>query len=165
MRFHALGVAVGLCVACGDDSVHERVEPAEAPPGAMHAAADAAASRAAVQPASSAERRAVTIRFRPEIDGQPFACGQSFAGIGKTRISVVPADFRFFIQDLKLVDDHGQEVAVELDDRSPWQTKDVALLDFEDQTGECVGNEPTNDRVTGSVPPGNYRGVVFKRCS
>ena len=160
IRFPALTVAVVLCVACGEDSVVEPVELA-AGADATQAAVGAAVAQPAGQAASSANGRAVTIRFKPEVDGQPFACGQSFAGIGKTHIAVVPADFRFFVQDLKLIDDQGQEVAVELDDRSPWQTTDVALLDFEDQTGECVGNMPTNDRITGRVPPGRYRGVVF----
>ena len=162
-RLQGLVVAVVLCTACDDDARHGDVDLA-ATAGATHSGAGAAAVDAAVRaapPAAAAPRRAITLRFQPEVDGQPFACGQSFTGIGKTRISVVPADFRFFVQDVKLIDDQGLEVPVELDERSPWQTKDVALLDFEDQSGGCVGNSPTNDRITGSVPPGSYHGVVF----
>jgi uncharacterized repeat protein (TIGR04052 family) len=49
-----------------------------------------------------------------------------------------------------------------MDVRSPWQTADVALLDFEDGTGDCVdGNPEMNAVITGTAPAGSYDGIVF----
>ena len=44
-----------------------------------------------------------------------------------------------------------------------WQYMDVALLDFEDRTNGCStnGTADLNDRVVGTVPPGEYDGIVF----
>ncbi len=106
----------------------------------------------------------VSIRFKATVGAQAFACGTTYPGQGSTGASVQPQDFRFYVQDVRLIDDKGQEVAVSLDTRSPWQTPDVALLDFEDGTGACAaeGNPDLNDRVTGTVPAGTYTGIVFR---
>ena len=53
-----------------------------------------------------------------------------------------------FIQDVALLDESGRETPVKLDTRDPWQTPDVALLDFEDSTGECLGTPETNREIT-----------------
>jgi uncharacterized repeat protein (TIGR04052 family) len=66
-----------------------------------------------------------------------------------------------FMQDVALVDRAGREVAVELDVRAPWQTGEVALLDFEDASGGCFGDVGTNVEITGTVPKGEYRAVRF----
>jgi hypothetical protein len=60
----------------------------------------------------------------------------------------VPADFRFYIQDLKLIDADGKEAPVKLDSRAPWQSKDLALIDFEDAQGHCHGTAETNTSIT-----------------
>jgi uncharacterized repeat protein (TIGR04052 family) len=63
---------------------------------------------------------------------------------------------------VSLVNDKGVEVPLTFDARTPWQTAEVALLDFEDGTGECKnGNADTNNTITGTVPSGTYRGLVF----
>jgi uncharacterized repeat protein (TIGR04052 family) len=73
-----------------------------------------------------------------------------------------PADFRFFVQDLTLIDSEDREVLVSLAVRSPWQTEAVALLDFEDQAGSCgQGSALTNDRILGTVPQRVYKAVLF----
>ncbi|HEX4341584.1 MAG TPA: MbnP family copper-binding protein [Polyangiaceae bacterium] len=104
----------------------------------------------------------VTLRFKATVGAKPFACGTTYDGQGKTKVAVEPRDFRFYVQDVRLVGEHGADVPVALATRSPWQTPDVALLDFEDGTGTCVdGNADTNDVITGTVPRGKYTGVVF----
>lgn len=103
----------------------------------------------------------VTLRFKATVGDMPFACGTTYTA-GKTATSVRPRDFRFYVQSVRLIDDHDEEVPVALDDRSPWQTKDVALLDFEDGSAECAdGNPDMNSVVTGTVPAGAYKGIVF----
>jgi uncharacterized repeat protein (TIGR04052 family) len=50
-----------------------------------------------------------------------------------------------------------------METRSPWQTPDVALIDFEDGTGPCEtsGNSAMNNRITGKVPKEYCLGVAF----
>jgi uncharacterized repeat protein (TIGR04052 family) len=111
---------------------------------------------------SNAATREVKIRFRAKVLDRAFACGERYEGIGKTRSTVDPADFRFFIQDLKLVDKSGKAVPVNMKTQAPWQDAKVALIDFEDQRGACgQGTPATNDTIIGSVPAGDYNGVEF----
>ncbi|HET8932177.1 MAG TPA: MbnP family copper-binding protein [Polyangiales bacterium] len=105
---------------------------------------------------------AVTIKFEARVGKKTFACGEEYSGIGSQSTTITPTDLRMFVQDLKLVTAAGKEVAVELDVRKPWQGKGVALLDFEDGTGDCgEGNAETNMKITGKVPKGSYVGVSF----
>jgi uncharacterized repeat protein (TIGR04052 family) len=104
----------------------------------------------------------VTLRFAAKVGSEDFACGTRYEGVGATGATVEPQDFRFYVQDVRLIDSAGVEVPVTLDERAPWQSAGVALLDFEDAQGACFnGDAATNFTVTGSVPPGDYDGVVF----
>ncbi len=105
----------------------------------------------------------VTLTFAAKVGEEDFACGQSYEGVGSPPATVQPQDFRFFIHDVRLVTTAGEEVPLALDERTPWQTTDVALLDFETPAGLCFnGDAATNAVVTGTVPPGEYTGVAFK---
>jgi uncharacterized repeat protein (TIGR04052 family) len=67
-----------------------------------------------------------------------------------------------FVQDLALIRDDGTTVAIELELRAPWQSEQVALLDFEDNTGRCgEGSPEMNTEITGEVPEGTYTGLTF----
>ncbi len=104
----------------------------------------------------------VTISFKAKVGTEDFRCGKTYANQGATAEAVQPSDLRFFVDKLSLLNDKGVEVPVTFEARTPWQTTDVALLDFEDGTGECKnGNADTNTKITGSVPVGTYRGIVF----
>jgi uncharacterized repeat protein (TIGR04052 family) len=103
----------------------------------------------------------VTIRFKAKLGDEDLACGREYTGQGSGKIRATPQDFRFFVQSMKLVAEGGAEVPVVFDDRAPFQTKDVALLDFTDGKGSCAPGENTNTTITGKVPAGKYRGVVF----
>jgi uncharacterized repeat protein (TIGR04052 family) len=104
----------------------------------------------------------VTIRFKAMVGATAFACGQTYTGLGSTAVAARPHDLRFYVEGLRLVDAQDKEVPLVLEDRWPWQTPDVALLDFEDGSGECVdGNSAMNAVVTGTVPAGTYKGIVF----
>ncbi|MET0284537.1 MAG: MbnP family copper-binding protein [Polyangiales bacterium] len=176
--------------ACGDDDEPvETVPPGEQTPGdaatpsrdgsidaapsvdppTNSAPLDASLLDANVQPdaspdaaiADAATSRRVTIRFRAEVNGEPFACGREYANTGATGATSTPSDFRFFVETLALVDGAGREVPVELETRGDWQIPGLGLIDFEDATGQCAASAGTNTELTGTVPAGEYVGLVF----
>ena len=111
---------------------------------------------------SAAAPQAVTVRFAAQINGQPFACGQSYAGVGTTRSTVTPSDYRFYVSDVSLVDEAGRAVPVTLAQDGIWQLDNIALLDFENGSGPCRnGTTGMNTEVRGSVPAGRYVGLRF----
>ena len=69
-------------------------------------------------------------------------------------------DLRFFVSDVKLVSESGVH-PLALDQDGAWQYKNVALLDFENATGNCNGSAATNVAVKGLAPRGNYTGIEF----
>lgn len=111
--------------------------------------------------------RQVEIGFKGLVAGAPFSCTATYPGIGNNpdpanRV-LTPADFRFYVHDVRLVTAAGQEVAVEVAEDGTWQHQGVVLLDFEDGTGTCArGNAGTNTKVVGTVPAGTYVGLRFK---
>lgn len=105
----------------------------------------------------------VTVRFDALVAGETFACGRRYAAVGAARTAVEPSDLRFFVQAVSLVSASGSEVPIRLDARSPWQTREVALLDFEDGTAACINGGPElNATITGRIPKGEYRGISFE---
>jgi len=146
MQSHLIGVVLlsTAAIACGDNHAHEH----------EHEQPDAAAPDAPGP-------QAVTIAFAAEVGGAPFACGQSYAGIGSTAASYVGTDFRFYVHDVRLVGEDG-DVAVALD-ANEYQADGVALLDFETGgTGCQMGSTGTHTELTGTVPAGTYTGIKFK---
>jgi len=105
-------------------------------------------------------QRPVRIRFRAVVGDEPFACGATYLDPGGVAFS--GADLRAFVQDVGLLDADGVEHPVALDVRAPWQQGSVALIDFEDGSGACAaGTRDVNLEVSGTVPEGDYRGLVF----
>ena len=103
----------------------------------------------------------LTIAFKAMVGSQPFACGQSYAGLGTTATSYEPKDFRLYVHNVRLLS-QGAEVPVTLTEDGAWQRDGLALLDFEDKSGLCSnGTVATNDRLVGTVPDGDYRGLRF----
>jgi uncharacterized repeat protein (TIGR04052 family) len=126
--------------------------------------ADAASTRHSSRDAGTASGAdmSVTIKFAARVGSDDFACGQQYPNIGKSKTTVTPTDLRMFVQDVKLISRSGDEVPVELDTRKPWQSSDVALLDFEDGSGDCnEGNAEMNAKITGKVPEDTYVGISF----
>lgn len=124
----------------------------------------AACATAPTPPAggSAASPQLVTLRFAAQVNGQPFACGQSFAGVGSTRSTITPSDFRFYVSEVALVDEAGRAVPVTLAQDGIWQVDNIALLDFENGTGPCRnGTTGQNTEVRGTIPAGRYVGLRF----
>ncbi|HGG56491.1 MAG TPA: metallo-mystery pair system four-Cys motif protein [Nannocystis exedens] len=94
------------------------------------------------------ESQTITLRFAPMVGDADFACGQSYPGLGTTGATVQANDFRLYLHDITLLHSDGSREPLELDE-SEWQSGTVALLDFEDASGECVGSPQTNLEITG----------------
>jgi len=105
--------------------------------------------------------RPVTITFDARVNGQPAACGETYQGVGRTSAALFLQDFRVYVSAVRLVAQDGRETAVTLTPDQVWQNDRVALLDFENGSGNCNGNAPTNHQIEGTIPPGDYRGIVF----
>ena len=107
-------------------------------------------------------QQAVSISFQAVAGEAELACGKSYTGIGTTKSTITPRDFRFYVHNVRLIDAAGKEVAVELKQDEKWQLDNVALLDFENATGSCANGTPErNTAVVGTVAAG-VRGVGLK---
>lgn len=103
----------------------------------------------------------VELRFRGQVGDRPFACGEVYDDVGASRSRWLPADLRFYVHDVRLVRADGSEVRVALE-QNPWQSRDLALLDFENREPPCnSGTVQTNAVVRGAVAAGEYVGVRF----
>lgn len=103
----------------------------------------------------------VNFRFKAVVGDQEAVCGRTYRGVGVTAASIRLKDLRFYIHNLRLLDNRGHEVPVQLA-QSAWQYEDLALVDFEDGTGDCAnGTTAMHTTVTGTVPAGHYRGLRF----
>ncbi|MCH9687608.1 MAG: metallo-mystery pair system four-Cys motif protein [Deltaproteobacteria bacterium] len=105
----------------------------------------------------------VDLQFAVRVGEDDAACGQSYAGIGASDTTIEFLDIRFFVSNVRLVDDGGNEVPLEMPDDGEWQLEGSALLDFEDGSGGCSEGTTavTNTVVSGTVPDGTYTGVRF----
>jgi len=104
----------------------------------------------------------VTLQFRANVGSQPFVCGNIYHNVGTTNADIVPADFRFYVFNIRLVTTDGKEVALQLDQDHLWQLDNIALLDFENKVPPCNdGTSQTNSVVHGKIAPGDYTGIRF----
>lgn len=105
----------------------------------------------------------VEIRFKAVVGQQELACGKSYGGVGTSKSTVTPRDFRFYVHNVRVVNRAGKEVPVTLKQDEKWQLDEVALLDFENGTGACSnGTAELNMKVLGTVPDGEYAGLRFR---
>lgn len=104
----------------------------------------------------------VALTFKPLVGTRPFACGQTYTGLGTTGSTYEPKDFRLYVHNVRLINEASEEVPLELSDDGAWQKEGVALLDFEDKTGLCTnGTQAMNGRIVGTAPGGHYVGLRF----
>jgi uncharacterized repeat protein (TIGR04052 family) len=105
----------------------------------------------------------VTIRFAAMVGSRPATCGMIYDELGTEGSIASLYDFRFYVSNIRLINAAGEEIPVELTQDGVWQYQNVALLDFEDGTSMCsdAGNADINDKVVGTVPEGEYTGLIF----
>ena len=102
----------------------------------------------------------VAIEFAAMVGAEDFVCGQTYDNLGANDTSLELSDFRFYVQSVELRSSEGTYVPVALD-TNDWQSEGTTLLDFEDGCTD-LGNEPMNSTVTGTVPAGEYDGIMFQ---
>ena len=106
----------------------------------------------------------VELAFEARVGDTPFSCAGSFPGLGLSGADADITDFRFYAHDFELHDSaSGSWVPMTLVEDGLYQVANLALLDFEDKTGNCGnGTAETNTVVRGVVPLGTYDGARFK---
>lgn len=104
----------------------------------------------------------ITVNFDARINGQAAHCGESYTNVGTSKATLMLQDFRIYVSNVRLIASDGSEVPLALTPDNQWQNDKVALLDFENATGNCNGNAPMNSAIRGTAPAGNYKGVVFE---
>lgn len=111
--------------------------------------------------AIASQTEEVTIKFAGKVGNNAFSCGTSYQ-LGKPATTVTALDFRFYVSDIALIDANGKAVPLNLKQDGKWQYQNVALIDFENKTGGCAnGTIETSDRIVGTIPKGNYKGLKF----
>jgi len=121
----------------------------------------AAAQGTTGRPAAPSGRESVEINFDARVGDRPFKCGERYDGVGTNKATILPQDFRLYVSEVRLLTASGAEVPLALTPDQFWQSDRVALLDFEDDTGNCLGNPRMNRVVRGTAPKDTYRGLIF----
>jgi uncharacterized repeat protein (TIGR04052 family) len=112
--------------------------------------------------ATAAETQEVEIKFSAMVGEKPFKCSESYSNLGTPPATITPTDFRFYVSDVVLIDASGKAVKLSLKQDGKWQYQNIALLDFENKSGACAnGTVEIRDRVIGTIPKGNYKGLQF----
>lgn len=123
---------------------------------------DASTPEAERDAAVGDKTQAVEIGFEARVGQKPFDCTQTYE-LGTEETAVKPLDFKLYVHGLQLIGANGKPVDVELEQDGKWQYKNVALLDFEDDSGSCSnGTSAMNTKLVGRVPAGTYKGLTFK---
>lgn len=116
----------------------------------------------ATSPGSIGGDKQITINFDARVGDKPARCGETYAGVGTSKASIFLQDFRIYVSNVRLIAANGQEVPFALTSDNQWQSDKVALLDFENASGNCNGNAATNNTLRGTAPTGEYTGLVFE---
>jgi len=105
--------------------------------------------------ACSGPETPLRIPFVAQFDGREISCAPSTTGPSLS-------DLRFYVSSVRAIRDDGAEVDLGLQPDDQWQQAGLALLDFEDGTGACDNGTPaTNTVLRGTLPVGEYRGLLF----
>lgn len=111
---------------------------------------------------SSSQVKQFNINFQGVVGDRVFDCHDTYEGIGTTGSTMTVSDFRFYVQDVRLIDKKGTETPLSLIKDGQFQTEKVALLDFENGLGTCTnGTKETNYSIRGTAPKGDYVGFKF----
>jgi uncharacterized repeat protein (TIGR04052 family) len=128
----------------------------------MFATVSVVAAAAAIVSGCGDNDVGVDINVAPLLGGKPFICNQTFTEVGTSKSTVSIKDFKMYVHDVELLDAAGKATPVILTQDQRWQRGGLALLDFDDGTGDCApGTKDMNTRIRGSAPAGDYRGIRF----
>jgi len=109
-------------------------------------------------------RRPVTINFAGSVGNAFASCNTLYPAVGTSLSSIRLKDFRFYVSNVRLVDETGRIYPVTLDADGLWQDGNLALVDLEDGSGSC--NEATtadvHTAITGTTDaPESTVGIYF----
>jgi uncharacterized repeat protein (TIGR04052 family) len=105
--------------------------------------------------ACSESREAIEISFAVRYGEAGISCADAVDGVSLS-------DLRFFVHDVRVLDESGQDLAFRMADDRRWQDGVVALIDLENGQGACENGSPDmNDTVRGTVRSGSANGVHF----
>jgi uncharacterized repeat protein (TIGR04052 family) len=113
------------------------------------------------------------IKFNVVSGSTAVNCTSDIAGTIAGATGTKLKDARFYVHDVKLISADGSKTSLTILNDDKWQIASgknsfgdytgVALLDFEDGTGNCAGGTTdTNKTVRGTAAKGSYTGVEFK---
>lgn len=85
--------------------------------------------------ACESSKESIEIQFEARFGDTRLTCDASTAVASLS-------DLRFFVHDVRLLDESGNEIRLALDTDNIWQSESVALLDFETGEGDCVNGSP-----------------------
>lgn len=109
------------------------------------------------------ELEETTIQFAATVDDAPFSCGETYDQLGTTETTFEPFDFRLYVSEVELQNADGHWQPLELEQDTPWQYEQLALLDFADGSGQCQNvPEDTRDIVAGEIADTDVQGLRFQ---
>ncbi len=113
---------------------------------------------------SCTKEREVELVFRAYADQAPLGCDTWITQFGpKKDVALQVKDFRFFVSNIRMITEEGEEVRLNMINDGKWQYNNIALLDFENGTGECreKGTPETNTVVRGNIKGQKFKELVF----
>ncbi|PRQ00521.1 MbnP family copper-binding protein [Enhygromyxa salina] len=119
---------------------------------AMAMAVAITASSGGCQGTSEDAPRTFVIPFTPMFGTEVVRCGATFGPAGTSGAEFEVKDFLAFVHSVELVRASGEVVPLALVEDQEWQGGGVALLDFNDATGDCSGDPETNTQIVGTAP-------------
>lgn len=114
----------------------------------------------------------IAIEFSAKANNKAVTCTNSSNAantysLGSTNNSANIVDFRFFVSDIYLISTNGQKEKINLDQNNfQYEGKEgnIALLDFEDNTGQCQNRGNTseiNKSIKGKIKEQEYNKIEF----
>lgn len=110
---------------------------------------------------SAATSQNTKIQFRLTVGDSDAKCGETYDSVGTSSASLKLQDARIYVSNVRLLNSAGGETPLSLTSDGVWQNESVALLDFEDASGNCNGNPQLNSVIRGTAPAGSYTGIAF----
>ena len=104
----------------------------------------------------------INVTFSSLVDGKNINCATILTNLGQSKASASIKDFRFYLSDMTLIGTDKKEYPITLEENE-WQTKNVALIDFQDKADECAGEAKlqrlfVNGTVSSAI---DFEGIRF----
>jgi uncharacterized repeat protein (TIGR04052 family) len=101
-------------------------------------------------------REAIEISFAVRYGEAGISCTDAVDGVWLS-------DLRFFVHDVRVLDESGQDLAFRMADDRRWQDGVVALIDLENGQGACENGSPDmNALLRGTLRRGSMNSVNFR---